>query len=223
LLNEAAIYSNQPERQHKRKKCERDIGPAVIPLARQQTSRQAAYCTVSVSEDVTPPEFPPITAVPDPWAVANPATLGAFAMVATVAEDELQCVVNVMSWVVPSLKLPVAANCCVPPTAAVGLTGAMASETNVPVPTVSVVVPVTPDAVAEMVTEPLFFPCTTPELRMDAIFGFEDFHVRPLRFVAVLPSLKFPVAVNLSNVPLAILGFAGLIVIDTKWAVETVN
>ena len=39
----------------------------------------------------------------------------------------------------------------------------------------------------------------------------------------MLPSLKFPVAVNLSNVPLAILGFAGLIVIETRCAVETVN
>jgi len=144
-------------------------------------------------------------AVPEPLAVANPPTLGAFAMVATLAEDELQCVVNVMSWVVLSLKEPVATNCCVLPSVTVAVAGVIASETSVPVPTVSVVVPVTPDAVAEMVAVPLFFPCTTPELRIEAIFGFEDFHDRPLRLVAVLPSLKCPVAVNFSNVPLAIL------------------
>lgn len=183
----------------------------------------AAHCTVNVAEDVTPPEFPPIVAVPEPLAVANPATLGAFAIVATLADDELQWVVNVMSCVVPSLKLPVAANCCMPPTEMVGLAGVIASETNVPVPTVSVAVPVRPDAVAEIVTVPLFFPCARPELRMEAIFGFEDFQLNPLKLLAVLPSLNVPVALNFTDVPLAILGFAGLIAIETKCAVKTVN
>ena len=129
-------------------------------ILRQTPARNNDHCTVRVAGDagVIPPEFAPIVAVPEPWAVANPATLGAFAMVATLAEDELQCVVNVMSWVVPSLKEPVATNCCVLPSVTVAVAGVIASETKVPVPTVSVVVPVTPDAVAEMVTEPLFFP-----------------------------------------------------------------
>src|SRR5690348_16758012 len=116
-------------------------GHCSLHLILQSTQDPTTYCTVSVSEDVTPPEFPPITVVPEALAVANPATLGAFATVATLAEEELQWVVNVMSCVVPSLKLPVAANCCVPPTEMVGLPGVIASETNVPVPTVSVVVP----------------------------------------------------------------------------------
>ncbi len=98
----------------------------------------------------------------------------------------------------PSLKEPVAVNCCVLPTVTLGVAGVIASETNVPVPTVKVAVPVRPDAV-------------------------EDFQLNPLRFVAVLPSLKVPVAVNFSDVPFAILGFAGLIVINVRCAIETVN
>jgi hypothetical protein len=50
-----------------------------------------------VVEAVTPLAFAPIDVVPTPRVVATPATLGAFAMVATLAEDELQCVVSVMS------------------------------------------------------------------------------------------------------------------------------
>jgi hypothetical protein len=131
------------------------VDPALAPLILNQN---ADHCTVNVAEFVTPPEFPPITAVPEPLAVANPATLGAFAIVATLADDELQWVVIVMSCVVPSLKLPVAVNCCVLPTVTVGLAGVIANDTNVPVPTVSVVLPLTPDDVAVMVTVPLFLP-----------------------------------------------------------------
>jgi len=40
----------------------------------------------------------------------------------------------------------------------VGFAGVTTSETSVPVPTVRVVVPVTPDAVAEIVTDPPFLP-----------------------------------------------------------------
>jgi len=131
------------------------VEPALAPLILNQN---ADYCTVNVAEFVIPPEFPPIVAVPEPLAVANPATLGAFAIVATLAEEELQCVVNVISCVVPSLKEPVAVNCCVLPTVTLGVAGVIASETNVPVPTVNVAVPVRPDAVARMVTVPLFLP-----------------------------------------------------------------
>jgi len=58
---------------------------------------------------------------------------------------------------------------------------------------------------------------------MEAIFGFEDFQLNPLRFVAVLPSLKVPVAVNFSDVPFAIRALAGLMAIKARCAVETVN
>jgi hypothetical protein len=96
-------------------------------------------------------------------------------------------------------------------------------DVSVPVPTVRVVVPWTPDAVAEIVTIPLFLPCTRPDPRTWAMFGFEDFHTNPLRLLEVLPSLNVPVAVSLSEVPFAIRGLLGLMVMDTRWAVETVK
>ncbi len=54
-----------------------------------------------------------------------------------------------MSCVLASLKVPMAANCCTVPVAAVGVSGVRATDTRVPVPTVSEVVPVMPEALAE--------------------------------------------------------------------------
>ena len=164
-----------------------------------------------------------MVAVPAAMQFACPATLGAFAIVATGAEDELQWLFRVMSCVLPSLNVPVATNSCVPPAAAVGATGVSASDTSVPVPIVRVVLPLTPDAVAVIVTVPPFLPCAIPVERIDARFGFVDLHETPARFVATLPSLNVPVAVNLIVVPLAMRGVAGLTVIDTRWAVVTVS
>ena len=92
----------------------------------------------------------------------------------------------------------------------------MAMDCNVPVPTVRVVVPFTPEADAEIVTEPPFLPKATPLPRTDAMLGFDDFQETPARFVATLPSLKVPLAVNLISVRAAIRGFAGLTVIETR-------
>jgi len=125
--------------------------------------------------------------------------------------------------VLPSLNVPVEANCCLFPAVQVGAAGVTAIETSVPVPTVRVVLPVTPDDDAEIVTVPPFLPWAIPLERMDATFGFDDFHEIPARFVATLPSLNVPVAVNFIDVPLSILGFAGVTVIETKCVVETVS
>ncbi len=51
---------------------------------------KAFYCTVSVVDPVVPPELAPMIVVPAAMQLAWPPTLGAFAMVATVACDELQ-------------------------------------------------------------------------------------------------------------------------------------
>jgi hypothetical protein len=184
---------------------------------------KALYCTVKAAELVVPPEFAPMVVVPGALQFANPATLGALAMVATDADEELQWLLSVISCVLPSLKVPVAANCCVVPADAVGAAGVIASESSVPVPTVRFVVPVMPDAVAEIVTVPPFLPWAMPVERMETILGFEDFHEMPAKFVTALPSLKLPLAVNLIDVPFAILEFVGFIVIDTRRAVDTVS
>jgi len=104
-----------------------------------------------------------------------------------------------------------------------GAAGVTEIETSVPVPIVRVVLPVMPDAVAEMVTVPLLFPCAMPEDRIDAKFVRDDFHDTPLRLVATLPSLKVPVAVNLIKVPALMRGFVGVTAIKTRCAVETVR
>lgn len=109
------------------------------------------------------------------------------------------------------------------PAVAVGAAGVIAIETKVPVPTVSIVVPVMPEAVADIVAVPPFFPCAIPDERTEATFGFEDLHDTPLRFVATLASLNVPVAVNLINVPFEMRGFIGVMVIETRCTVETVS
>ena len=128
-----------------------------------------------------------------------------------------------MSCELPSLKVPIAKNCCVLPALQLAGFGETASETRVPVPTVRLVVPVTPEAEAEIVTVPDFLPCAIPVDRIKARFGFEDFHVTPARLLAVLPSLNVPVAENLIEVRTMILGFAGLIAMLTRWALDTVS
>jgi hypothetical protein len=96
-------------------------------------------------------------------------------------------------------------------------------NTSVPVPTVRVVVPDTPKALAVIVTLPPFLPCAIPDERTEAMFGCCDFHETPLRFVATLPSLNVPVAVNLIRVPALMRGLAGDTVMDTRLTFDTVN
>lgn len=105
-----------------------------------------------------PPEFAPMVDEPAARQFARPATLGAFAMVATGADEELQWLFSVMSCVLASVNVPVATNSCVVPAVQVGVAGVIAKETRVPVPMVRVVLPVIPEAVAEIVTLPLFLP-----------------------------------------------------------------
>ena len=57
------------------------------------------------------------------------------------------------------------------PAVAIGFTGVTTTDTSAPVPTVSVVVPVTPDELAEIVTDPPFLPLAIPDVRIEAIFG----------------------------------------------------
>src|SRR6476620_1656210 len=126
--------------------------------------------------------------VPVVLVVANPAFIGALAIVATFEMVDLQCELMLTSWVVLSLKVPRAMNCCVPPAATVGLAGVMSTDTSVPVPIVSEVEPVTPEADAVTVKVPAFFACRMPLPRMFARLFFEERQLTLARF-ALLPSL----------------------------------
>lgn len=122
-----------------------------------------------------------------------------------------------------SLNVPVAVNCCVLLTPTCGFAGVIAIEVSVPLLTVSVVVALTPDELAVMVTLPSFLPNARPELRMDAMLGLEDFQLNPLRLLAMLLSLNVPLAVNFSKVPCSIRGLLGLMVMLTSLALETLR
>ena len=122
-----------------------------------------------------------------------------------------------------SLKVPVAVNCCVLPLDTVEFAGVMASETSVPLLTVSVVVPFRPEALAVMVALPVFLPKAVPELRMEATLGEEDFQDTPARLLPVLPSLKVPTAVNFSNVCASMRGLLGRMAMPTSLTVVTVR
>src|SRR6202035_2575853 len=84
------------------------------------------------------PELAWMVVVPGPTAVAKPAAL----IVATVTAEELHVAVLLSFCVVPSLKVPVAVNCCGPPFGTEGFAGVTAIDTSVADVTVSVVLPV---------------------------------------------------------------------------------
>ena len=98
---------------------------------------RVAGVTVSVVLPVMLLEAAWIVVVPAPTAVAKPAAL----IVATVTTEELHVAVLLRFCVVPSLNVPVAVNCCVPPFATDGFAGVMAIDTSVAAVTVSVVLP----------------------------------------------------------------------------------
>jgi hypothetical protein len=77
-----------------------------------------------VVEPTIEDEVAEIAEVPTPAPVANPAAL----IVAVAVFDELQVAVLVRFWVVPSLKVPVAVNCCVAPLVIDGFAGVTAID-----------------------------------------------------------------------------------------------
>jgi hypothetical protein len=130
--------------------------------------------------------------VPVPTAVARPAAL----IVATVTAEELHVAVLLRFCVVPSLKVPVAANCCVPPFETEGFAGVTAIDTSVAAVTVSVVLPVMLLEAAWIVVVPVPTAVAKPVALIVATVTAEELHVAVLLRFCVVPSLKVPVAVN---------------------------
>src|SRR5437870_11805462 len=100
-----------------------------------------------------------------------------------------------MSCVVLSLKVPVAVNCLVVPTAMLELAGVTAIETRVAPVTLRVAVPVTEPEVALMVAVPTPTPVAKPEEWMVATVDADDNHATELS-TGVLPSSRLPFEVN---------------------------
>ena len=173
---------------------------------------RVAEVTVKVVEPEMDPEVALIEEVPAATAVARPVAL----MVAVAGVAELQVAVAVRFCVVPSLSVPVAVNCCVRPAAMDGLTGVTAMETRTGAVTVRVVEPKMFPEVAEMVDEPVVTAVASPALVIVATEEVPELHVTlPVRF-CVLPSLKWPVAVNCCCSPLGRDGLTGVTVMEVR-------
>jgi len=138
--------------------------------------------------------------------------------------DPIQAADDVKSFMVPSEKVPVAVSCTVAPIATQGLTGVIVSEARVAGVTVTVVEPEIPSWVAVMVALPTAVPVTRPlgsTVASDGAGG--EVQLTECVRSCVLPSEKFPVAVNGRLSPLAIEGFIGVIVIVVRTAGVTVT
>ena len=158
----------------------------VVPLAidgvagvTEMETRVAGVVTVSVVIPMTVPLVAEMTVVPTATAVATPAP----EIVAVAVVAEAQVTVGETSIVVPSLKVPVAENCCVAPVPIDGLAGVTAIETSVAVDvgggivTVSVVIPVTVPLVAEMTVVPTATAVARPPEAMVAVAGVAESQV----------------------------------------------
>jgi hypothetical protein len=170
----------------------------------------------------TEPDTDPIDAVivvlPTVSVVARPELL----MVATFPAEEVQMALLVMSWVLASLKVPLAVNCCREPTGSDRLTGATVMDRITAEVTVTTVLPVMEPETADMVVVPVVRVVANPVLSTVAIARSDEFHTASEMFW-VLPSVNSPSAVNCAVFPMAKDGTEGLTDIETRAAGSTVN
>jgi hypothetical protein len=163
----------------------------VVPKANEGlagvTARETrtAAPTLSVAQAVTEPEVAVIVAPPTPVPVANPV----LAMVAKAVEDELHVTELVRVCVLPSLYVPVAANCWLVPSAIVALEGVSQSEVSTAGVTVNVAEPPIVPKVAVIVALPCATLVASPPLLNVAIDVAEEVQVAVLVRFCVVPSL----------------------------------
>ena len=164
-----------------------------------------------------------IVELPTAALLASPLEL----IVADERVSELQVAVAVKSLVEPSVKVPVATNCCIVPRAIVGLVGVIAMDTSAAEVTVIVVEPCTDPEVAVILAVPVCWLLANPwlplALLMVATEVASELHSTVSVTFCVLPSVKTPVAENCTVVPSGMEGIAGVIAIETRVAGFTVS
>ena len=143
-------------------------------------------------------------------------------MVAVAGVEEPHRTERVRSCVLASLKVPVAVNCFVVPTAMLEFAGVTAMDTNVALLTLSEAVPVTEPESALIVVDPVPTAVARPEALTAAAPGADEVHVNEGKS-CVLPSSKVPTAVNCWVVPRAIETAFGSTSIDIRCAATTVR
>lgn len=118
----------------------------------------AGAVTIKVVEAVTEPEAAPIVVLPCASAAASPEE----PIVAAAVFEELHATALVISRVVPSVRVPVAANCLLRPAATDGFAGAIVSDTNRGAVTERVAEPLIEPALADTVALPRLADCAKP-------------------------------------------------------------
>jgi hypothetical protein len=108
--------------------------------------------------------------------------------VATAGTEDFQVTETVRSCMVPSLYVPVAANCCVFPAATLAMLGEIVIETRTAGATLSVADPLIGPEVAVMLVEPVPVPTASPPA-IDATCVMLDAQVADEVRSCVLPSV----------------------------------
>ncbi len=187
-----------------------------------EMDRSDAGVTVSVVDPVMLPDVAVMVVLPAATPEARPLEPPALLIVATAGADEFQVTDAVRTCVVPSEYVPVAVNCRVVPLAMLGLAGVIDRDTSVADVTVSVVDPEMLPDVALIVVEPAAFDEAKPEALIVAAPVLDDIQVTDVVKSWVVLSENVPIATNCSVVPLAMLGFTGVIAMDTSVVQVTV-
>jgi len=149
---------------------------------------RAATLTVRVVEAEIDPDVAEMLELPPATLAAKPWLPGALLIVAAEALDEAHWTEPVMSCVLPSVKVPVAANCSVVPRGIVGIAGVMAMETKVAAVTVKVEEPAMPTAAAAIVVWPVEALVASPLALAVATDGADELQVADAVRSSVLPS-----------------------------------
>jgi hypothetical protein len=183
----------------------------VVPAAmdadpgRTLIETSVAAVTFSVVEPETPLALAVIIVLPAPMPEASPEPL----MVATETTLEVQLTL-VNTCELPSLKLPVAVNCCPAPCTMVGANGVTAIDASVAAVTLRLAEPVIEPEVAITLAVPLACPVTMPEALTFTTPAGDTLQATEFVKSCVLPSVKVPIADNCSLAPVAMDELAGI-------------
>jgi len=157
--------------------------------------------------------------------VASPSYPDALLTAATVGSEELHTTLVVRFCVELSENTPTAVSCVWRPFGILGLVGVTPMDTSVAAVTVSVADPETLPSVAVMVAGPWPAAVTSPlepgALLTEPTLVAEDVQAAELVRFCVVLSVYVPVAINCCVVPLAMLGFAGVTLMETRLAAVT--
>jgi hypothetical protein len=160
------------------------VAPTAMLAGLGVTEMDERRGTFSVALPLTPLSEAVMAVVPGATAVARPAAL----TIATAGTAAVQVAVAVTFFVVPSLYLAVAENCCVAPAKMFAGFGETEMEESTGV-TVSVAVPVIPVSDAVTAVEPAATAVARPDAFTVATAGLEVVHAALAVTSAVEPSL----------------------------------